>query len=146
MRTKMMVFLRGMGLLFLALSLVLVPLASAGHGGPQDDPGGVITDDPAGEDHSLGFDGAGYSSVEAYLGSQAPANRADRNARNISLVGALQLSPFNVGVHADVAGYKNLAFLGKWRGACPGTGVDIIDISNPAAPVKIADTNDYADT
>ena len=67
-------------------------------------------------------------------------------AYSLALVGALQLEPFNQGVHADVAAYKNLAFVGKWRGPCPGTGVDIIDITDPAAPVKLADTDDYADT
>lgn len=111
----------------------------------------VATDDPAGEPPLIGLDGAGNALVQRFLGGQAPAHRADRRARNISLVGALQLTPFNLGVHADVAGYRtesgrNLAFVGKWRGACPGTGVDIIDISNPAAPVKIADTTDYPDT
>jgi PA domain/LVIVD repeat len=45
-----------------------------------------------------------------------------------------------------VAGWKDLAFVGKWREACPGTGVDIIDIKRPRQPVKIADTLDYADT
>ncbi len=134
------------------LGLTLVGLALMGvPAGLADPPGGVAdpyftTDDPAGEDSLLGFDGAGISYVEAFLGGQAPATRAERRARNISLVGSLQLSPFNQGVHADVAGYNQLAFIGKWRGACPGTGVDIIDISNPAAPVKIADTNDYVDT
>ncbi len=138
-------FIRAASLLLLSLMLMVVPLAGADPLSPTHDPG-VITDDPNGDEHLTGFDGSGYSYVEAYLGSQAPANRADRKARNISLVGALQLSPFNQGVHADVAGYKNLAFVGKWRGACPGTGVDIIDISRPKSPVKIADTNDYADT
>lgn len=124
----------------------LVPLAVADPGHPGDDHGGFVTDDPTGDDLPLGFDGAGISSVEKFLGNQPPANRGNRKARNISLVGALQLDPFNEGVHADVAGFEKLAFIGKWRGLCPGTGVDIIDISNPAAPVKIADTLDYPDT
>ena len=131
--------------LVLMLSLTLVSLVGADPLEFQHDPG-VVTDDPYDEDAPIGFDGSGYSYVEANLGSQAPAHRADRKARNISLVGAYQGAEFNQGVFADVAGYKNLAFLGRWRGACPGTGVDIIDISKPKAPVKIADTNDYADT
>jgi len=142
---KLSIKVRRISFLVLILSLIIVPLAGADPLTVSHDPG-IVTDDPSGEEHFTGFDGSGYSYVEAYLGSQAPANRADRKARNISLVGALQLSPFNAGVHADVAGYKNLAFVGKWRGACPGTGVDIIDISKPKAPVKIADTNDYPDT
>jgi hypothetical protein len=67
-------------------------------------------------------------------------------AYRFSLVGALRLDPYNQGVHADVGLYKDLAFVGKWRGPCPATGVDIIDVANPAAPVKLADTADYPDT
>lgn len=112
-----------------------------------DDHSGFVTDDPHhDEDSLLGFDGAGISSVEAYLGQQAPDNRANRRARNISLIGHTKLGSPNQGVYGDVAGYKSLAFIGKWRGGCPGNGVDIIDISNPAAPSKLADTRDYADT
>jgi hypothetical protein len=113
------------------------------------DPGGPVTDDPSGhEDPLAGLDGAGHSSVESYLGQQSSSPRAERRARNISLIGALKGDPgeFNEGVFGDVAGYKNLAFLGKWRGGCPGSGVDIIDISDPTAPVKLSDTDDYADT
>jgi hypothetical protein len=129
------------------LIAVFAMLALAATAGADPDPGGIVTDDPAEQhDPALGLDGSGISSVERYLGNQAPANPNSRKSRNVSLVGALQLSPFNQGVHGDVAGYKNLAFVGKWRGACPGTGVDIIDISNPAKPVKLADTSDYADT
>ena len=66
----------------------------------------------------------------------------------LSLVGALKGDPseYNEGVFGDVAGDKNLAFLGKGRRECPGTGVDIIDISQPSAPQKLSDTNDYPDT
>lgn len=69
---------------------------------------GVVTDDPAGErsGSGTGFDGAGLSSVTAHLGSQAPADRAQRQARNVSVLGALKLEPFNQGVHGDVAGSR----------------------------------------
>ena len=69
-----------------------------------------------------------------------------RPAHNMSLVGALRLDPFNVGIHADVAAYQNLAFVGKWKGDCPGTGVDVIDISNPATPAKISTTTAHPNT
>ena len=73
----------------------------------------------------------------------APAGRAEdlpagefgvaRRAQGMELVGALRLDPADGGVHGDVAAYKNLAFVGKWRGPCPGTGVDIVDIGQPGA-------------
>lgn len=63
--------------------------------------------------------------------------------RNVSLVGALQLEPSDVKAHGDVAGYKDLAFIGKWGGVCSGKGVDIIDISTPSNPVKVAATLDH---
>ena len=110
-------------------------------------PDGAPTDDPLEHTHgSLLNGGGGFSSVEPYAGNPAGSSSAKGKAENLSLVGALQLAPANVVAHGDVAGWKNLAFIGKWRGACPGTGVDIIDISRPSNPVKIADTRDYADT
>lgn len=139
------------GFLFLALSLPAASMhahADPGHGDTKEHSSGVVTDDPfAGEtDAGLGFDGAGVSSVEKYLGEQAPATRAQRRGRDVSLIGAWKGEDFNEGIYADVWGYKNLAFVGKWRGGCPANGVDIIDISAPTAPVKIADTGDYPDT
>ena len=122
------------------------PGALASHAGPAF-PGGPVTDDPTeAEEPGLGSGGAGYSTVERFLGGQPPAARSQRRGNRVDLVGSLRLDPFNAGVHGDVAGYKKLAFVGKWREACPGTGVDIIDISRRRAPVKIADTRDYADT
>ena len=110
-------------------------------------PDGAPTDDPLEHTHgSLLNGGGGFSSVDPYAGNPAGSSSAKGKAKNLSLVGALQLAPANVVAHGDVAGWKNLAFIGKWRGACPGTGVDIIDISRPSNPVKIADTRDYADT
>jgi hypothetical protein len=120
--------------------------AFASHASPAK-PGGPVTDDPSEPPAAgLGLNGAGYSTVEPFLGGQPPAAKSRRRGSRVDLVGALRLDPFNAGVHADVAGYKKLAFIGKWREACPGTGVDIIDISRRRAPVKIADTRDYADT
>ena len=107
---------------------------------------GIVTDDPQGEDPLAGLDGRGLRRVERFLGQQAPERRADRRARNVSLVGHLELDPSGAAVHGDVAGYKDLAFVGKWVGPCPGTGVDIIDISDPAAPVKLSSTLDRSGT
>ena len=93
-----------------------------------------------------GLDGAGLRQARPSSRRQPAIAPADRRARDIALVGALQLEPANRGVFADVAGYRDLAFVGRWREDCPGTGVDIIDISTPATPVKLADTADHPDT
>ena len=125
----------------IALLALGVSPASANH------PDGAPTDDPLEHTHgSLLNGGGGFSSVAPYGGNPAGSTATGGNAKNLSLVGSLQLAPAGVAAHGDVAGWKNLAFIGKWRGACPGTGVDIIDISRPSNPVKIADTRDYADT
>lgn len=84
----------------------------------------------------------------------APAAQVD-----LELLGSLALAPGGVEAHADVAGYsrvvrapgaapvrQNFAFVGKWRQRCPGTGVDVIDISNPRFPLKLSDTADHPDT
>ncbi len=87
--------------------------------------------------------GAGATHVDR---NRVTAVGGGSSSERVRLVGALELNPANVAAHGDVAGYRDLAFIGKWREECPGTGVDIIDISRPSAPVKIADTRDYADT
>jgi hypothetical protein len=101
-------------------------------------PGGGVTDAPGAED---ALTGGGISHVDR---NRTGGERSGRD--RVKLVGSLRLQPFNLEAHGDVAGYKDLAFIGKWREECPGTGVDIIDISRPHRPVKIADTLDYADT
>ncbi|MGH2995293.1 MAG: PA domain-containing protein [Gaiellaceae bacterium] len=120
-----------------AATLALTGPAAANNPGSR-----AVSDDPSERPASPLFEAGGFSHVEAYRGATAAAAASDR----VRLVGALQLDPFNLEAHGDVAGYKNLAFVGKWRGECPGTGVDIIDIRRPRAPVKLSDTLDYADT
>jgi hypothetical protein len=126
-----------------AATLALAGLAAASHTGRP------VTDGPPGtEMTSPLFDAGGLSHVEPYRGSTG-GDRGRRGADDqdsVKLVGALRLDPFDAEAHGDVAVYKRLAFIGKWRGVCPGTGVDIIDVSNPRKPKKIADTLDYADT
>jgi hypothetical protein len=129
--------------ILVAASLALFVLANAAAAGIPD---GGVTDGPSSQDAKLQALNADSPFAGASLESQAGAVRAERRARNISLVGSLALAPQGSVVHADVAGYKNLAFVGKWRGLCPGTGVDIIDISRPSAPRKIADTLDASNT
>jgi LVIVD repeat len=105
----------------------------------------AVTDDPSGRDKSALLDAGGYSSVDEYRGITGSSD-GRRSRDRVRLIGSLGLSPLNLEAHGDVAGYKDLAFIGKWRESCPGTGVDIIDISRESRPTKIADTRDYADT
>jgi hypothetical protein len=126
--------------LFLVAAALLVPAGSAA----AKPPGGAVTDDPSAPPASPLLESGGYSHVDRNRGSTGSAGRGSDD--RVRLVGALRLDPFNLAAHGDVAGYKKLAFIGKWREECPGTGVDIIDISRRSRPVKIADTRDYADT
>jgi hypothetical protein len=126
--------------LFLVAAALLV-LAGPAHAKP---PPRAVTDAPSAGAKSDLLGAGGYSHVDRFRGATGSASRDDDD--RVRLVGALQLDPFNLSAHGDVAGYKDLAFIGKWREECPGTGVDIIDISRPRNPVKIADTRDYADT
>ena len=126
--------------LFLVAAALLVPAGFAA----AKPPGGGVTDDPSAPPASPLLESGGYSHVDGYRGSTGSAGRGSDD--RVRLVGALGLAPSNVAAHGDVAGYKDLAFIGKWREECPGTGVDIIDISRRSRPVKIADTRDYADT
>jgi len=121
----------------LASTLVLAGAAAAGDGG------GVASDDSAGDP---GFNGARITDAEGFVGLHQSGTGAKQAGSKMQLVGALPLDPFDAEAHGDVAGWKSLAFIGKWRGVCPGTGVDIIDISRPKHPVKIASTLDYPDT
>jgi len=68
-----------------------------------------------------------------------------RSAR-LSLVGSLKLEPAGQDVHADVAVSGDIAFVGKWSGPCPGGGVDLVDIANPAAPVRVGHTPEHPNT
>jgi hypothetical protein len=132
----------------LALCLVAgaAQAALASHSG-QSGSGVPLTDSPSEQQEGVLGLGSGFSSVEPFRGGQSSGGGSEgRGDDDVDVVGALRLDPFNQGVHGDVATYKKLAFIGKWREACPGTGVDIIDVSKPRRPVKIADTLDYADT
>ncbi|MHB8766403.1 MAG: PA domain-containing protein [Deferrisomatales bacterium] len=100
------------------------------------------------EDRAIGRRGPTWFHVKEFPGGRGrgyPGRLRDRS-QSVSLVGSLLLEPFNQGAHGDVAAFEDLAFIGKWRGLCPGTGVDIIDISRPSSPAKLSDTLDHPDT
>ena len=69
--------------------------------------------------------------------SAGQAGRATRELGELNLAG---------GLNADVWAYKNIVYVGTWSGPCPGTGVKIIDASNPAQPHQIATAAGYPNT
>lgn len=64
----------------------------------------------------------------------------------LSLVGSLPLETTARDVNADVAVLGRLAFVGEWSGPCPGTGVAVIDVSDPARPALLSRTPAHPDT
>src|SRR5919106_85647 len=63
-------------------------------------------------------------------------------SRNMQLVSKLQLTDVDEGI-ADVAAFGNYAYLTKFSPECvgnggSGTGVEVVDISDPAQPSNVA--------
>ncbi|MDP9442047.1 MAG: hypothetical protein M3P34_07720, partial [Actinomycetota bacterium] len=63
------------------------------------------------------------------------------SSKNVELVGRLDLTTIEGGI-ADVAAFGNFAYLNAWGPECVsrgggGGGVHVVDISNPASPVKV---------
>ena len=111
---------------------------AAAHGGP-DHGGADPVDGPV--DHE-------YDKQHGGDTGHLPASR-----KNVDLVGKVKLTDVDGGI-ADVAGYKQTAYLNAFHPECPGrnpgsqgTGVHVVDISDPANPVKInflpAEPNSY---
>lgn len=82
--------------------------------------------------------------VAATRAGQAQAAAA--RPAHLTLAGSLRLEPFGQSVQADVAVSGSIAYVGKWSGQCPGSGVDLVDISNPAAPVRVGHTPEHPNT
>jgi hypothetical protein len=123
----------------LAALLALAAPASASHSVPVG-----ITDDRS-EAVGAPAPAAAPSHVNRAR-ARVPSALPPGRGVDLSLLGSLRLDPPDVGAHGDVAGYRSLAFVGKWRGPCPGTGVDIISLERPAVPRKLSDTADHANT
>ena len=62
--------------------------------------------------------------------------------------GTRQLGELNLagGLNADVWAHGRFAYVGTWSGPCPGTGVKVIDVSNPAQPRQVATLGSYPNT
>jgi hypothetical protein len=79
-----------------------------------------------------GLDGGGGGA-----GGGQPAGRQTRQLGELNIPG---------GLNADVWVHGNFAYVGTWSGPCPGTGVKIVDVSNPARPRQVATAAGYANT
>src|SRR6266566_3475475 len=80
---------------------------------------------------------AGLGSTAADPGASMPAGRHTRQLGRLHIPG---------GLHADVWAHGNFAYVGTWSGPCPGTGVKIIDVANPASPKLVATAAGYPNT
>src|SRR6266487_2886717 len=80
---------------------------------------------------------AGLGSTAADPGASMPAGRHTRQLGRLHIPG---------GLHADVWAHGNSAYVGTWSGPCPGTGVKIIDVANPASPKLVATAAGYPNT
>jgi hypothetical protein len=127
MNAKLNTFMRGSRFLFLVLSLVLVGAASAN---PQ---GSARVDADYYSDHHHHQHG----SVTGHL---------PETTLNVDLVGKLKVTNFE-GDIADVSALqaasngKWYAYLADWGAKCQTGGVHVVDISDPANPVKIGFLN-----
>jgi hypothetical protein len=86
---------------------------------------------------SLVLSGAGAAQHPEGPGHLPPGSK------NMELVGKVQLTNVDGGI-ADVAAFGNYAYLNAFSPECAGrpgaqgTGVHVVDISNPASPAKVA--------
>ena len=91
---------------------------------------------------------AARAAVAGHLASAAaglggPTGGSPSANFHTQLVGSLKIRG---GLNGDVYAYKSVAYVGTWSGPCPGTGVKIIDATDPAHPHQIATAAGYANT
>jgi len=75
--------------------------------------------------------------------SSSPPGGHPAAGRDTRLVGSLNLPG---GLNGDVYAYQGFAYVGTWSGPCPGTGVKIIDVRDPAHPRQVATAGGYPNT
>jgi hypothetical protein len=82
--------------------------------------------------------------AQAAAGLDGSAKSAGPSAgRHVRLLGRLKIPG---GLHADVWAHGDFAYVGTWSGPCPGTGVKIVDVSDPAHPQQVATAAGYPNT
>ena len=75
-------------------------------------------------------------SMGATATAQEPPGHLPPGSQNVNLVSKLQLTD-TPGAIADVGYFKGYAYLNAWQPACPSAGVHIVDVQDPANPVKV---------
>ncbi|MGH2356889.1 MAG: LVIVD repeat-containing protein [Candidatus Limnocylindria bacterium] len=81
--------------------------------------------------------------VQAALGVSGPNGASEPAGRATRQVGGLAIPE---GLNGDVWAHEGFAYVGTWSGPCPGTGVKVIDATNPAQPEPAATLGSYANT
>lgn len=104
----------------------LVPAALAGASGASPDALHTLQERLRGALHA----------VDHASGHTPTAGRQTRELGNLALPA----------INGDVFAYGDHAYVGSWGFPCDGRGVAIVDVSDPAAPVRVAAAAGYAGT
>ncbi len=117
---------------FVAFVVLLLALPSASASGAPDPPRDTderVVDSP-------------IEAAEALDQHGGPGGHLPASSANVQLVGKVRLTNVAGGI-SDVGAFGNYAYLGAFNPECAGrpgaqgTGVHIVDISNPASPTKV---------
>jgi hypothetical protein len=93
--------------------------------------------------HAVGYDPADGPASEDDAQHGGTGGHLAPSSANVEVVGKLKLTNVASGI-SDVGAFRNHAYLGASFSEClgrpgaQGTGVHVVNISNPAAPVKVA--------
>ena len=88
------------------------------------------------------------SSMAFHEGGSSSGSGSPPTAENVRLVSTLRLPP-ELPMHADVAAYRDLAFVGRWcdySGTAAAAGVSIVDVSRPEEPRRVGETVAHPNT
>lgn len=126
------IFVRAASVLLLALSLAAIPSVAADHGDTSVHVVGDDVIDTPVEEHQSHDDQHGV-----------PGGHLAASSLNVELVGKVELTDVAGGI-SDVGTFGTYAYLGAFNPECAGrpgaqgTGVHVVDFSNPANPTKVA--------
>jgi hypothetical protein len=88
-------------------------------------------------------DPLGERLIRAAQGLQGSGGSGRAAGRHTRLLGKLHMPG---GLHGDVWAHGDFAYVGTWSGPCPGTGVKVVDVSDPARPHQVATLGSYSNT